>query len=105
MIVTQVLPYERSFGHPLIKEAMALAKAKGQTELSPALLEGFVATKVMVEALRRTGPKPTRARLIATLNSFQYDLGGNIDVSYSPTDHTGIDYVDLSIISEGRFKR
>ena len=105
VIVTQVLPYERSFGHPLIKEAMALAKAKGQTELSPALLEGFVATKVMVEALRRTGPKPTRARLIATLNSFQYDLGGNIDVSYSPTDHTGIDYVDLSIVSEGRFKR
>jgi branched-chain amino acid transport system substrate-binding protein len=105
VIVTQVLPYERSFGHPLIKEAMALAKAKGQTELSPALLEGFVATKVMVEALRRAGPKPTRARLIATLNSLQYDLGGNIDVSYSPTDHTGIDYVDLSIVSEGRFKR
>ncbi|MBJ2157274.1 ABC transporter substrate-binding protein [Variovorax sp. IB41] len=105
VIVTQVLPYERSFGHPLIKEAMALAKAKGQNELSPALLEGFVATKVLVEALRRTGPKPTRARLLATLNSFQYDVGGGLDVSYSPTDHSGIDYVDLSIISEGRFKR
>jgi len=105
VIVTQVLPYERSFGHPLIKEAMALAKAKGQNELSPALLEGFVATKVMVEALRRTGPKPTRARLIATLNNFQYDVGGGLDVSYSPTDHTGIDFVDLSIVSEGRFKR
>ena len=105
VIVTQVLPYERSFGHPLIKEAMALAKAKGQNELSPALLEGFVATKVLVEALRRTGPKPTRARLVATLNNFQYDVGGGLDVNYSPTDHSGIDYVDLSIISEGRFKR
>ncbi|REM68691.1 amino acid ABC transporter substrate-binding protein, partial [Mycobacterium tuberculosis] len=102
VIITQVLPYERSFGHPLIKEALALAKAKGQNELSPALLEGFVATKVMVEALRRTGPKPTRAKLIATLNSFQYDVGGGLDVSYSPTDHTGIDYVDLSIVSDGR---
>ncbi|MDN6886343.1 ABC transporter substrate-binding protein [Variovorax sp. CAN2819] len=105
VIVTQVLPYERAFGHPLIKEALALAKAKGQNELSPALLEGFVATKVMVEALRRTGPKPTRAKLIATLNSFQYDVGGGLDISYSPTDHTGIDYVDLSIVSDGKFKR
>ncbi|CAA2108579.1 ABC transporter substrate-binding protein [Variovorax paradoxus] len=105
VIITQVLPYERAAAHPLIKEAMTLAKAKGQNELSPALLEGFVATKVLVEALRRTGPKPTRARLIATLNSFQYDMGGGIDVSYSPTDHTGIDYVDLSIVSDGRFRR
>ncbi len=105
MIITQVLPYERSFGHPMVKEAMALAKAKGQNELSPALLEGFVATKVLVEALRRTGPKPTRAKLIATLNSFQYDAGGGVEVTYSPTDHSGIDYVDLSIVSEGRFKR
>jgi ABC-type branched-subunit amino acid transport system substrate-binding protein len=105
VIITQVLPYERAAAHPLIKEAMTLAKAKGQTELSPALLEGFVATKVLVEALRRTGPKPTRAKLIATLNAFQYDLGGGLDVSYSPTDHTGIDYVDLSIVSDGRFKR
>jgi branched-chain amino acid transport system substrate-binding protein len=105
VIITQVLPYERAMANPIIKEAMTLAKAKGQTELSPALLEGFVATKVLVEALRRTGPKPTRARLIATLNSFQYDLGGGLDVSYSPTDHSGIDYVDLSIVSDGRFKR
>ena len=105
VIVTQVFPYERSFGNPLIKEALALAKAKGQEELSPALLEGFVATKVLVEALRRTGPKPTRARLLATLNAFQYDPGGGLDISYSPTDHTGIEYVDLSIVSDGRFKR
>jgi len=105
VIVTQVLPYERAFGHPLVKEAMALAQARGQTELSPALLEGFVATKVLVEALRRTGPKPTRARLVATLNRFQYDVGGRLEVNYSPQDHTGIDYVDLSIVSEGRFRR
>ncbi|MDH6591464.1 branched-chain amino acid transport system substrate-binding protein [Variovorax sp. TBS-050B] len=105
VIITQVLPYERSVAHPLIKEALGLAKAKGQNELSPALLEGFVATKVLVEALRRTGPKPTRAKLLATLNSLQYDLGSGLDVSYSPQDHTGIDFVDLSIVSDGRFKR
>ncbi|MDR6534334.1 ABC transporter substrate-binding protein [Variovorax soli] len=105
VIVTQVLPSERAMAHPLIKEASDLAKAKGDIELSPALLEGFVATKVLVEALRRTGPKPTRAKLLATLNDFRYDAGGGLEVGYSPQDHTGIDYVDLSIISGGRFKR
>ena len=101
----QIITLSNNAASGFIKEALALAKAKGQNDLSPALLEGFVATKVMVEALRRTGPKPTRAKLIATLNSFQYDVGGGLDISYSPTDHTGIDYVDLSIVSDGKFKR
>ena len=105
VIVTQVLPYERAFGHPLIKEASDLAKAKGDIELSPALLEGFVATKVLVEALRRAGPQPTRAKVLTALSNFRFDAGGGLEVNYSPQDHSGIDYVDLSIVSGGRFKR
>lgn len=106
VIVTQVFPNERSLGHPMVKEALALAQAKGQTELSPAALEGFASAKVLVEALRRAGPKPTRARMVAALDSLRgYDLGGGLEVSYSPTDHSGIDFADLSIISDGRFKR
>ncbi len=105
VIVTQVFPNERSISYPMVKEAMALAKAKGQAELSPAALEGFAAAKVLVEALRRTGPKPTRTRLLAALDGLRaYDLGG-LEVTYSPQDHSGIDFADLSIISEGRFKR
>lgn len=105
VIVTQVFPNERSIGHPMVKEALALANAKGQQELSPAALEGFASAKVLVEALRRTGPKPTRARLLAALENLRaYDLGG-LEVGYSPQDHTGIDFADLSIISGGRFKR
>lgn len=106
VIVTQVFPYERAFGNPLIREALALAKAKGQTELSPALMEGYAAGKVLVEALRRAGPKPTRAKLLATLDTLRnYDMGGGMEISYSPQDHSGIDFADLSIISDGRFKR
>ena len=33
------------------------------------------------------------------------DLGG-LEVSYSPTDHTGLEFADLSIIgADGRFRR
>ena len=71
MIVTQVFPNERSIGHPMVKEALALARAKGQNELSPAALEGFASAKVLVEALRRAGPKPTRAKVLAALESIR----------------------------------
>jgi branched-chain amino acid transport system substrate-binding protein len=106
VIVTQVFPSERSIGQPMVKEALALARAKGQNELSPAALEGFAAAKVLVETLRRAGPKPTRAKVIAALEGLRdFDLGGGLAVSYSPQDHSGIDFADLSIISEGKFKR
>ena len=52
-----------------------------------------------------SGPAPTRAKVLAALDGLKnFDLGG-LEVSYSPQDHTGIDYADLSIISEGRFRR
>jgi len=106
VIVTQVFPYERSFSYPFVQEALALAQAKGMSEVSPAMLEGFAAAKVLVEALRRAGPKPTRAKIVAALETIKgYDLGGGLVVSYSPQNHSGIDFADLSIISEGRFKR
>jgi branched-chain amino acid transport system substrate-binding protein len=106
IIVTQVFPGERSVGHPFINEATVLARAKG-LELTPSMVEGFAGAKVLVEALRRTGANPTREKLQRVLENFQtYDLGGKLLVEFSPTDHTGLRYADLSIISyDGKFKR
>ncbi len=105
VIVTQVFPYERSYAYGFMKEAMALAQAKN-AELSPAMVEGYVAAKVLVEALRRAGPNPSRAKVLAALDGLKgYDVGG-LEVSFSPEDHTGLDFADLSIIgSDGKFKR
>lgn len=106
VIVTQVFPNERGANYPMVKEAQELAKAKGAGEVSPAMLEGFAAAKVLVEGLRRAGPKPDRAKIHAALESFRkFDIGG-LEVSYSPEDHTGLDFADLSIIgTDGRFRR
>ena len=83
-----------------------MAMAKGIKELSPAMIEGFASAKVLVEGLRRAGKPPTRAGLQAALNGLKrFDLGG-LEISYSPANHTGLDYADLSIIGpDGRFKR
>jgi branched-chain amino acid transport system substrate-binding protein len=106
VIVTQVFPYERSISFSMVKEAQELAKAKGSDEISPAMLEGFAAAKVLVEGLRRAGPKPTREKLQVALEGIRkYDLGG-LEVNFSADDHTGLDFADLSIIgTDGKFRR
>jgi hypothetical protein len=70
------------------------------------MLEGFAGAKVLVEALRRAGPNPTRQKIEAALEGMKkFDIGG-MEVSYSPEHHTGVEFADLSIISgDGRFIR
>ena len=106
VIVTQVFPNERSGGSAMVREATELARAAGINAVSPAMLEGYAGAKVLVEGLRRAGRNPTRASLQAGLEGInKFDLGG-LEVSYSPTDHTGLDFSELSMIGpDGSFRR
>jgi branched-chain amino acid transport system substrate-binding protein len=106
VVVTQVFPNERSISYALVKEAQTLAKEKKINAISPAMLEGFTAAKVLVEGLRRSGAKPNREKLQVALEGLKnFDLGGLI-LSYSTTSHSGLDFADLSIIgADGQFKR
>ena len=90
----------------MVKEAQDLARAQGLGDISPAMLEGFAAANVLVEGLKRAGPKPSREKIQAALEGLRkFDLGG-LEVSYSPEDHTGLDFADLSIIgTDGKFRR
>lgn len=106
VIVTQVFPNERSVAYGLIKEAQEFAKAKGLEGVSPAMMEGYAAAKVLTEGLRRAGPNPTPVALRDALENLRnYDLGG-LTIGYSPTNHTGLDFADLSIVdASGKFRR
>ncbi len=105
VIVTQVFPNPRHNSHAILLELQKLAKDAGM-EPSYATLEGFVSAKVLVEGLRRAAARGpiTRARLIEALETLKnFDLGG-MQLSYSPTDHSGLDYIEISIInSKGEF--
>lgn len=102
VIVAQVFPFERSMATAFVKEAADLVKAAGgKTELSPAMLEGFAAAKVLVAGLKRAPQPLTREGLRKALEDIgRLDLGG-IELGYSASDHTGLDFVDLSIIGAG----
>lgn len=66
-------------------------------------LEGFIAAKVLVEALKRCGSDPKPATLKAELEKTKnFDVGGFL-ISFSPKDHSGSKYVDVGILgAEGR---
>jgi branched-chain amino acid transport system substrate-binding protein len=104
-LVSQVFPPERSLSTPVSKEAADLATARGLS-LTPSMMEGFVGAKVLVEGLRRAGNSPTHESVISALDSMnRFNLGGMV-LSYGPNNHSGLDYVDLSIISPtGKFER
>jgi branched-chain amino acid transport system substrate-binding protein len=105
-VIMQVFPFERSPKTPMVKEAQELAAAAKVPELTPAMLEGYAAAKVLVEGLKRAGANPTRDKLRQALEAMQkVDIGG-LELSFGPKDHTGLTFVDLSIIGpEGRFVR
>jgi ABC-type branched-subunit amino acid transport system substrate-binding protein len=89
-----------------VREAAGLLRAQGGLQVSPAMMEGFAAAKVLVEGLRRAGAKPTRESLVGALNSMsKVDIGG-MEINFSKASHTGLTYSDLSIIGQdGKFQR
>ena len=102
--ISQVVPFPWGLAVPVVKEYQALAKKAGFTDYNFGALEGFITAKVMVEGLKRTGRDLTRERFIDAMDKMQdVDLGG-FYISYSPTNHQGSKFVDLTIIAhDGKF--
>jgi branched-chain amino acid transport system substrate-binding protein len=64
--------------------------------------EGFIAAKVLCEALRRAGPALTRAGFLQALSAMKVDLGG-FEVKFSPDNRNGSEFVDMTMIGrQGR---
>src|SRR5437660_8775894 len=82
--VSQVSPYPFAATEPISKEFHDAIRGKKDVAPSYASMEGFIAAKVLVEGLKRAGPKPTREKLVSALESMnRFDLGG-VDVTYGP---------------------
>ena len=105
LIMAQVVPLPTKKSIPIVGEYQAAVAAMGsKAEFSFNALEGFITAKVLAEALKRTGKDVTRAKFIKAVEGISdLDLGGYF-IGYSPTNHNGSRYVDITIINkEGRF--
>jgi ABC-type branched-subunit amino acid transport system substrate-binding protein len=97
--ISQVVPYPFMPNTPVVREYQALLKKYAPKEVvNYTSFEEFIGAKVLVEALRRAGPNPTRAKVVKSLEGMNsYDTGG-VTVNYSPSNRIGSRYVEVTVI-------
>jgi branched-chain amino acid transport system substrate-binding protein len=105
VVVAQVVPpYDRASIAIVREYKAAIEKQLGKKDYSFTSLEAYIGAKVLAEGIRRAGANPTRESLLKALNTIQiFDVGGFV-VDFSPTNHNGSKFVELTAISKaGRF--
>jgi branched-chain amino acid transport system substrate-binding protein len=99
--IAQVTPSPYKISSRLAKDLTdAIAKGeKLEVPVSYAMMEGYIAAKVIVEAVRRQGARPSREGMVTALDGMDnLNLGGYV-VGFKPGVRTGSKFVELSIIS------
>jgi branched-chain amino acid transport system substrate-binding protein len=106
VIVSQVVPFPGDKSVPVVAAYQA-ALAALAPDAGPGFvsLEGYVAGRLVIEALKRIPGEPTREALLdAVANSGTFDLGG-IELTYGPGKNQGSDRVFFTILqADGSFK-
>jgi branched-chain amino acid transport system substrate-binding protein len=99
--IAQVVPspYQSSRLAKELNEAIA-KDGKLDLPVSYVMMEGYIAAKVIVEAVQRQGKRPTREGMPTALESIDnLNLGGYV-VAFKPGMRVGSRFVELTIISD-----
>jgi len=101
-IVATVVPPPTKRSLPIVQEYQHdIELQTGSKAFSFTSLESYIGAKVMVEALKRAGPKPTREAFTQALDTMKaFDVGGYA-VSFAPDNHNGSSFVELTVIGQG----
>jgi ABC-type branched-subunit amino acid transport system substrate-binding protein len=104
--ISQVVPFPWNGGTPVVRDYQRSLPNATENDYNFGSLEGYIAARIFVEGLRRAGPSPTREGFVAALETLRdYDVGG-YQVTYTPTDHNGSRFIELTVISrDGKFLR
>jgi hypothetical protein len=100
-MLSQITPAPELLSSELGQEFRTAAKISKVT-YSYAAMEGFVSAKVLVEGLRKAGPNLTRSQFIRALESIRREDLGGISLTYSPENHSGSEFVELTMIGKKR---
>ncbi|WP_254939617.1 ABC transporter substrate-binding protein [Cyanobium sp. Morenito 9A2] len=97
--VAQVVPFPWDRRVPVVASYQRLmARVQQRPSYGFNSLEGFLAAQLMSEGLRRAGPNPSRAALVAGLESIRnLDLGG-FRLQLGPKDHDASSVVELTYL-------
>lgn len=99
--IAQVTPSPYKISSRITKEFLDIVAKSDKLEVpvSYAMMEGYIAGKVIVEAVHRQKGKPSREGTVAALDGMDnINLGGYV-IGFRPGMHSGSRFVELSIIS------
>ena len=101
VIVATVVPPPTKRSLQIVHEYQAaIERQTGRKDFSFTSLESFIAAKAAVQALRRAGATPTRESFMRELDALKdFDAGG-YTLSFSPTNHNGSSFVELTVIGK-----
>lgn len=104
VVISQVVPSPWSRTIQIVRDFQRDAEAAKDVEVNHTTLEGYIAARVLVEALRRAGPEPTAEKLTQALEGLRnFNLGG-FEVGFAPGQRAGSRFVDLSLVrGNGRY--
>jgi branched-chain amino acid transport system substrate-binding protein len=97
--IMQVFPSPTTGSGVSIEFAKALLDAP-DIKASYATLQGYLSAKVLVEALRRAGKKPSRESLVRALEEVKMNFN-DFRIHYAPNMHHGSNFLELSIVGKG----
>ena len=101
--VTQVVPYPFANTTPIAREFRQTLKEHSKAVPSYAAIQGYISAKLLVEGLKRAGPKPTQRTFAQALEGMGDKDFGGYQVAYGPGKRDGSKYVDITMIKNGRF--
>ena len=105
VIVTQVVPFPWDATLPVVKSYQsALTAVDRNAKPGFVSLEGYLAGRLVVEALKRIKGEPTREALLDAIAAAPFDFGG-VTLSYGPMKNQGSDRVFFTILqADGTFR-
>jgi ABC-type branched-subunit amino acid transport system substrate-binding protein len=99
VVITQVVPHPWSDAQPALVDYRRACEP-AQVRVGYASLEGYLTAQVLIEALRRVGPRVQRRTLRDQLATLQLPLAG-MDIDFQQGDATGSRFVELVQIGPG----
>jgi hypothetical protein len=106
VIVTQVVPFHGSNATGVLRYREHLAHFFPEERPGLVSLEGYIAAKLLCEALDKTGPDLTSEGLVDALESIRnVDLGLGALITFGPSEHQGSHKVWATVLdANGEFQ-
>ena len=108
VVVSQVVPSPYQSSRPITRDFLdAIKKGGDKVQANYSSMEGFLAARVFTEGLRQAlaGGKLTQSSFIAGLESLNPQVIPGFPLSYSASDHSASNFVEMSMLTgDGRVR-